>query len=184
MIENIMRRNIIRQGIMAGLLATAFVMPATAGYASARCANDSCVAGTSEFINIAGEQSDGGWIVLHGGRDKQPDKNTYRVEGRLLKIIVSGKVSLIRLPDYMQNTNKVKLINENNNLFVEYEGDTLTRLWCGRLVEYHEEKGHPTMAYFMPFYRIKNSKQIKNQYLTRYVGPVVAEMAGYKAIED
>ena len=102
-----------------------------------------------------------------------------------MKVTVDGKESQIHLPEYMKDAKKLKLVNEKNDLFVEYHGDQLIRLWCGRFVEYRDLKGQQATAYFVPFYRIKDSEQVKNRYLAESVeDDIVAEMAGYKPISD
>ena len=172
----------LQKSILAGLFTTIVVMPGTVSHAASRCINNVCVVGTAEFTSEDGlGQADGGWIVLQNWRHKQPSKAAYHVEGNVLKVTVNNKESQIRLPEYIKDAKKTKLVNENNNLFVEYRGDRIIRLWCGRIVEYRTT-GRQTTAYFVPFYRVKDNEQIKNQYLIECVDDVVAEMAGYKKI--
>ena len=172
----------LQKSIIAGLFATVVVMPGTVSHAANRYINNVYVVGTAEFTSEDGVgQADGGWIVLQNWRHKQPSKADYHVEGNVLKVTVNNKESQIRLPEYIKDAKKTKLVNENNNLFVEYRGDRIIRLWCGRIVEYRTT-GRQTTAYFVPFYRVKDNEQIKNQYLIECVDDVVAEMAGYKKI--
>lgn len=184
--ENIMHRNIIWKSIIAGLLTVIAIMPAAVSHAAVHCANKACVVGTATLVgeNQTGQTEDG-WIVLQDWQHKQPAKKTYRVDGHVLKVMVDGKESKIRLPEYMKNAQQVKLVNEKNDLFVEYHGDNIVRLWCGRFMKYRDVKGQQTTAYFVPFYRIKDNEQVKNRYLAESVNDdVVAEMAGYKPVSN